>query len=139
MILIGSLQNPGKVAGVNGSLERAVLQNILAYLASEVHPSIGGLFNPTIGEEVKQYLRGNASKKLAYLDVHVLNGGKQFLVGNSFSIADSYLYIILTWTAYVGIDFSSFKNVASYFEGISGLDIVKAGHARIATSPSSTL
>ena len=104
-----------------------------------MHPSIGGLFNPTIGEEVKQYVRGNADKKLAYLDAHVLNGGKRFLVGDSFTIADSYLYIILTWTAYLGINISPFKNVASYFEGISGLDIVKAGHARIATAPSSTL
>ena len=124
---------------MNGSVERAVLQNTLAYLASEVHPSIGGLFNPTIGEEVKQFLKGNASKKLAYLDLHLLNGGKRFLVGDSFTIADSYLYIILTWTAYVGIDFSTFKNVSSYFEGISALEVVKAAHARIATSPSSTL
>ncbi|MBL0342957.1 MAG: glutathione S-transferase family protein [Bacteroidetes bacterium] len=83
------------MAGVNGSTERAVLQNLLSYLASEVHPSIGGLFNPTIGEEVKEYLRGNAAKKLSYLENNILNGeGKKFLVGESFSIADSYLYII---------------------------------------------
>ena len=64
---------------MNGSLERAVLQNILGYLASEVHPSIGGLFNPTIGEEVKEYLRGNAAKKLDYLENQLLKGeGKQF-------------------------------------------------------------
>jgi glutathione S-transferase len=111
----------------------------LGYLASEVHPSIGGLFNANIGEEVKQYLRGNTYKKLAYIDAHLLNGGKRFLVGDSFTIVDSYLYIILTWTTDVGIDVSTFKNISSYFEGISSLDIVKEGHARIATSPSSTL
>lgn len=88
-VLTNTQQNPGKVAGVNGTLERAVLQNILAYLASEVHPSIGGLFNPTIGEEVKHYLKANASKKLAYLDLHLLRGGKNFLLGDSFTIADS--------------------------------------------------
>ena len=128
------------MAGVNGSTERAVLQNLLSYLASEVHPSIGGLFNPTIGEEVKEYLRGNAAKKLSYLENNILNGeGKKFLVGESFSIADSYLYIILTWTKYVGIDFSSYKNVSAFFERISNLEVVKAAHARIATSPSSIL
>ena len=123
---------------MNGTVERAVLQNVLSYLASEVHPSIGGLFNPTIGEEVKAFLKGNAGRKLEFIENNLLNG-KQFLVGDSFTVADSYLYIILSWGQYVGVDISAFANVAGFYGRISSLDFVKAAHARIATSPSSTV
>ena len=129
--------NPGSVAPLNGTLDRVILQNILSYLATEVHPSIGGLFNPTISEDVKQFIRGNAAKKLTYIENNLL-AGKSFLQGNSFTIADSYLYIILTWTKYVGIDLLPYKNVSAYLERISTLPNVKAAHDRIATSPSTT-
>jgi len=128
----------GSLAPVNGTTERAVLQNTLSYLATEVHPSIGGLFNPTIGDEVKEYIRGNAARKLTYLENQVLNDGREYLVGNSFTIADSYLYIILSWTQYVAIDLSPYPNVSSFFKRIGALPNVIAAHQRIATSPATT-
>ena len=51
---------PGSIAPLNDTIDRVILQNILSYLSSEVHPSIGGLFNPTLGDETKQFIRSNA-------------------------------------------------------------------------------
>jgi len=57
-----------------------------------------------------------------------------FLVGNSFTI-DSYLYIALTWTGYVGVDVTPFPKVQAYSQRIGGL--LSDAHARIATNPAS--
>jgi glutathione S-transferase len=111
--------------------------NTLSYLATEVHPGIGGLFYPS-SEEVKAFKLGNANKKLDYLNTHVLVD-KKFIFGDKFTVADAYLYIILSWTAYVGIDLSGYPQVQAYAEGIKNLETVQAAHARIATNPSSTL
>ena len=119
-------------------MARAVLQNVLSYVSTEVHPSIGGLFNPTLSEENKTFIKGNAARKLANLE-STLVADKTFLVGNSFTIADSYLYIVLSWTAYVGIDLSAYPKVQAYAARIGNLDNVKAAHARIATSPATTI
>ena len=126
------------MAPENGTVARAVLQNVLSYVSTEVHPSIGGLFNPTLGDETKAFIRGNAAKKLTYLE-NTLIADKSFLVGNSFTIADSYLYIVLSWTNYVGIDLSPYPRVQAYAARIGALENVKAAHARIATSPATTI
>ena len=137
MIFILCQQAPGKIAPVNGTVARSVLQNVLSYVSTEVHPNIGGLFNPSATEDVKTYIRGNAAKKLTYLN-DTLIGTKQFVVGDSFTVADSYLYIVLSWTAYVGIDLTPYPNVKKYFEFIGSQENVKAAHARMATSPATT-
>ncbi len=130
-------QAPGRVAPQNGTTGRYLVQNALNYIASEVHPSIGGLFAPN-SDEVKAYIKSRAAVKLAYLE-NTLIGNNNFVVGDSFTIADSYLYIVLSWTGYVGIDLTPFPKVKAYFERIGGLENVKAAHARIATNPATVL
>jgi hypothetical protein len=61
-----------------------------------------------------------------------------FLVGGKFSIADSYLYIVLTWPQYVGVDMSGYPLLQAYSAGIAALPQVVAAHALMATNPSST-
>ena len=133
------VQAPGRIAPANGSTDRYLVQQALNYTASEVHTSIGGLFNPEHTDETRAIYHKLAAKRLTYLDTHVVNGGKRFLVGNSLIIADLYLYIVLTWTAYVGIDLTPYNNVKTYFEGIRNLPQVQAGHALIATNPTHTI
>ena len=63
---------------------------------------------------------------------------KKFLVGDAFTIADAYLYIVLSWAGYVGVDTAAFPAVKAYFDGIAALDFVKAAHAKMAEKPAST-
>jgi glutathione S-transferase len=109
----------------------------LSWTASEYHASIGPLFNPTVVGDVKEFVSKKLHTKIAYLEKEV--AGKKFLVGDSFTIADAYQYIALSWLPYVGIDLAAYPNVKAYFEGIKGLEGVQAGHARIATEPKTTI
>eukprot|EP00599_Poterioochromonas_sp_BG-1_P009409 CAMPEP_0173152726 /NCGR_PEP_ID=MMETSP1105-20130129/12416_1 /TAXON_ID=2985 /ORGANISM="Ochromonas sp., Strain BG-1" /LENGTH=206 /DNA_ID=CAMNT_0014068485 /DNA_START=68 /DNA_END=688 /DNA_ORIENTATION=+ len=130
-------QAPNTVAPANGTTERYLVQNALNYIASEVHPSIGGLFYPN-SEEIKDSIRARGQQKLTYLENNLI-ADRQFLVGNSFTIADSYLYIVLSWSGYVGVDLTPFPRVKAYFERIGNLPVVKEAHARIAENPSTVL
>jgi glutathione S-transferase len=130
-------QAPGKVAPENGSNGRYVVQNMLNYVSSEIHASIGHLFNPSLTPEMKAYVITVYLKKLKYLNDAFLNG-KDYLVGSSATIADFYLYITLTWVGYVGVDISPYTNVLSYIERIKTLPAVVAATSLMATNPAKT-
>jgi len=124
------------VAGNFGTTERYQVQNTLNYLASEVHTSFGPLFGGLTGDAKEaQFKKINA--KLEYLAKHVLQG-RHFLVGDKFTIADSYLYVILGWSAYTGFDLASNPTFQAYREYIGALPFVVEANAKMATSPSST-
>ena len=48
--------------------------------------------------------------------------GKSFLLGEDFTVADIYLFVVAGWSGYVGVD-------------ISGLQNLKAWSARVAARP----
>lgn len=130
-------QAPGKIAPENGTSGRYLVQNALNYIASEVHPNIGGLFYPN-PDNIKDFIKAKAATKLTYLE-NTFIGDKAYVAGNAFTIADSYLYIVLSWSGYVGVDLAPYPKVKAYFERIGALENVKAAHARMATNPASVL
>eukprot|EP01135_Chromosphaera_perkinsii_P001368 Nk52_evm95s164 gene=Nk52_evmTU95s164 len=127
-----------KVAPAAGTSERYLVNSIVAYLASELHSSFGPLFNPSLSDEVRTFATERAHTKLAYVENNLVNG-KKFLVGNKFSIADSYCYIIFSWTPFLKLDLSKYPNISKYFEGIKALPEVQAAHARMAEKPATVL
>lgn len=114
-----------------------MLQSALSYISSEVHSAIGGLFYP-LSEPLKAAQMEKIAKKLDYCEKTFV-GDKKFLIGDSFTVADSYLYIVLSWSPYVGVDLTPYPKVKAYFEGIGSLEAVRAAHERIATDPTTTI
>ena len=108
----------------------------LNYVASEVHANFGPLFGP-LSAENKAVQIDKLDKKFKYITEHMLNG-QDYLVGNKFSIADIYLYIVLSWGQWVGVDVSAYPTVHKFYQRIAELPAVKEAHAKMATSPSST-
>lgn len=70
--------------------------------------------------------------KLDYVITHQLAGGKKFLVGDSFTIADSYFAVVLSWAPYVSVDLPA--ALVEYRDNIFGLDFVKEARAAVAAA-----
>jgi glutathione S-transferase len=114
-----------------GSSARYLLQAKLSYASSELHATVGGLFNPTLSADVKEYLHQKYKTKLEFLNKEL--EGKDYWVGNSFTVADSYLFIILSWSGYLQVDLAPYPNVKNFVDRIANLDFVKAAQADMAT------
>ena len=67
-----------------------------------MHKSFSPLFNPTADAKVKEYTTQNLEKKFDWLNTQL--AGKKFLTGDNFTIADAYLFVVVNWTNFVGID-----------------------------------
>jgi len=117
------------LAPASGTEERYLFIDLLSFLGTEVHKSFGPLFHGD--EATKPKAKENLAKKLTFLNDHYLGKGQTFLYGSHFTVADSYAYIMLTWTFYVGVSLDAFPNVNKYFNHIKSLDFIQAGHKKL--------
>jgi len=100
-----------------GTFERYRLMELLNYLTSEVHKGFAPLFNAKASADWKASALANLEKKFTWL-VGLL-AGKKYLMGDTFSVADAYLYTMLRWTKILKIDLERWPELAAYFARVA--------------------
>ena len=90
------------LAPANGTLERYRLQEMLGYINSEIHKTYGALFNPQITPEAREEVFGKLRTRFGYIDKAL--AGRSFLLGEQFTVADAYLFVMVSWADYVKLD-----------------------------------
>ena len=100
------------LAPPEGSPERYRLQEILNFVATELHKGFGPLFNPAFPDAAKQVVLENLKGRLGYLDARLAD--RTFLLGDRFSVADCYLATVLGWTRFLKMDLSPWPNLGAY-------------------------
>ncbi len=118
-------QVPGKhLAPANGTMPRYRLQEWLTFIGTELHKAYGPLFNPNSSDEIKNAAKGRINGRLAYVNEQL--AGKSYLLGEQFSVADSYLYVVANWSPRVGIDLSPYPNLQAFMARMSARPAVQA-------------
>jgi len=106
-------QAPGKnLAPAAGTLPRYRLQEWLTYIGTEIHKTFSPLFNPAMPEEAKQIFRDRLANRFAFIDQQL--AGKDYLMGDHFTVADAYLYTVTRWTKPLAIALSAFPNLVAH-------------------------
>ena len=100
------------LAPKNGTLERYRVQEWLNYITSEVHKSFSPLWNPALDPAVKTYASENLFKKLDWVNSQLV--GKMYLTGDTFTIADAYLFTVVNWTNFLGIDMAKWPALKEF-------------------------
>jgi glutathione S-transferase len=113
---IADLEPSAQLAPPNGTLERYRLVEWLAFINSELHKSFSPLFAPNAPEDMKKYARGNLAKRLAWVSERL--GSNSYLLGERFTVADSYLFVVLSWSGHVAVDLSPWPNLKAFQERI---------------------
>ena len=113
-----------KLAPPNGTMARYRVQEWLNFITSELHKGFGNLFNPAMPEEGKAVARARVTQRLQWVDEQL--EGKQYLMGDSFSVPDAYLFTIANWAQYTGVDISGMKNLGAYQARVAARPAVQA-------------
>ncbi|MCX7312490.1 MAG: glutathione transferase GstA [Alphaproteobacteria bacterium] len=112
-----------KLAAAAGTPERYRLQEMLNYIASEVHKGIGQLFNPAMPDDFKEVVKkGLAAKQFPFIEKAL--AGKDYLMGD-FTVADGYMFTVLNWTKMHNIDLSAFPNITAYMKRVAARPAVQ--------------
>ena len=106
-----------------GTMERYRLMEWLNFIASELHKSLGALFNPKITPEWKDNQVALFGRRCDVL-ARTLDG-KPYLMGDKFSVADAYLFTILGWANLFKLDMSKWPALQSYVTRIAARPAVK--------------
>jgi len=117
---IADLAPTKNLAPANGTMQRYRLQEWLTFIGTEIHKSFSPLFNPGMPEDGKAISKTKLRSRYEWLDSQLAD--KDYLMGDTFSVADGYLFTVTNWAKPTGVD-------------ISDLAKLNAWHARVGARP----
>lgn len=85
-----------------GSFERYRLQEWLNFITSELHKGFSPLFKPDTPEEYKVISKKQLERRFEFVAEHL--NDNDYLLGKQFTVADAYLFVMLTWASKLGLD-----------------------------------
>ena len=111
---LADMNNASELLPKVGDIKRYRVLEWLNYVSTELHKGCAPLFNPNIPQEVKDGVFIPAIKsKLLYVDNHL--AANQFLMGDQFTLADGYLFVVLSWMRHFNINVSDWSHIEKYF------------------------
>ncbi|HEX3653120.1 MAG TPA: glutathione transferase GstA [Rhizomicrobium sp.] len=94
-----------------GSMEHYRLEEWLGFITTELHKSFAPFFQN--GSELeKRKAKDKILKRLTYVNDQLK--GNRFLMGNRMTVADAYLFVMLTWAKKIEFDLSCFSNLNAF-------------------------
>lgn len=118
-------QVPGKaLAPANGTVARYQLQSWLNFVGTELHKGFSPLFNPAVPAEAKDVFKPRLISRLEFIN-HEL-AGKDYLMGDTFTVADGYLFVVTNWCKPMAIDISGLSNLLAFRARVAARPAVQA-------------
>jgi glutathione S-transferase len=99
-----------------GSMERYRVQEWLNFIGSELHKTFGPIFRPTTPEAFKVISKENLAKRFDYLNAEL--AGRPYVEGETFTIADAYLYTVLRWTSRIEMDLGKWPHLRGFMDRV---------------------
>lgn len=100
------------LAPAAGTLARYRLMEWLNFITSELHKGFGPLFAPNTPEDYKPVIKARLMERLGWVDQQL--AGKAYLMGDTFTVADAYLFTVAGWAKFVGMDLSGLSTLSAY-------------------------
>ena len=113
-----------RLAPPAGTMERVRLQEWLNFIATELHKGFSPLYNPRAPEEWKGVARELLAKRIALVAERL--AGRDYLMGDAFTVADAYLFTVLNWAAFAKVDLSPWPVLGAYQARVAARPAVRA-------------
>jgi glutathione S-transferase len=100
------------LAPAAGTVERYRLQEWLNFISTELHKQFTPLFGAVCEDTLKARQVERIGGRFDWIAKQL--GSRECLMGGTFTVADAYLYTVLTWCKHVGIDLAKWPTLAAY-------------------------
>jgi glutathione S-transferase len=104
-----------------GTIDRYRCMEWLNFIATDLHKSytpffMAGMMTPTTAKEVNTIYTNILTSKVDYVSTKL--GTNEYLMGKNFTLADAYLFTVLSWSKHIGFDLSKWSNITAYQERV---------------------
>ncbi|MFY2561033.1 glutathione transferase GstA [Corallococcus terminator] len=106
-----------------GSRERYRVLEMLGYINSELHKTYAPLFRPTTPDVTREERTAYLLKRYTLIEERLAT--RAYLFGDTFGVADAYLYTVTRWAEYVKVDLSGFPKLMAFMERVSARPAVR--------------
>ena len=106
-VVVGSLAFFPPYAGSS-----CILSHQVNFITTELHKSFSPLFQPAMPEDAKKIYRDRIVNRLNFVNGEL--AGKDYLMGDHFTVADAYLYTITRWAKPMAIDTSAWPHLMAH-------------------------
>lgn len=113
-----------KLAAPAGTMERYRLMETLGFISTEIHKNFIPFFNPTATDEAKEAATKTLTARFGLIAKQL--GSADFLGGSQFTVADAYLFVMLTWTARANLSFAEWPNLQDFKTRVAARPAVHA-------------
>jgi glutathione S-transferase len=100
-----------------GTIKRHRLHEWLTFITSEIHKGFGPLWNPATPDSVKQATKDKLAQRFAYLDKVLAS--RPYLTGDTFTVADGYLFTVVNWSKYHAVDLAPYPNLRAFLDRVA--------------------
>lgn len=107
-----------------GTMERYKVLEWLNFIGTELHKSFGPLFKPGTPEDYKPVARQALRGRFEWVEQQL--AGKQYLMGDQFTVADAYLFTVSGWGKHVGLDLGDLPHLQAYLARVGSRPAVQA-------------
>ena len=121
-------RKPGTLAPAFGSMDRWKLMEWLNFISSEIHKGLSPLWNPAYPAEAREQSMEKLGKRLDFLSTALAN--REYLHGNAFTIADAYLFTVLSWSKPLKVDLARWPALGAYLDRIGARPSVQEARRR---------
>ena len=97
--------------------DRYKLLEWLNFITTELHKNFGPMFSPVLADEAKAFFKDRVMAKFKYIDSQLT--GRDYLMGNHFTVADGYLFTMLSWADRMKFDLSAMPNLLAYKDRVA--------------------
>lgn len=112
------------LAPTAGTLARYRLMEWLNLIATELHKGFSPLFMPGLPDEARPLLQARLSERWAWVDRQLATG--PWLMGDTFTVADAYLFTVQRWAPAVQLDLSGLTHLAAFSARVADRPAVQA-------------
>lgn len=115
---LADLKPEANLAPPAGTLARARLQEWLNFIATELHKGIHPIYRVAdAGKQAKDFYLPRFKSALSYVAEHLK--GQDYLMGEQFSVADSYLFTVLGWHKWIDLDLAEWPALEAYQQRVA--------------------
>lgn len=111
------------LAPANGTLPRYRLQEWLTFIGTEIHKSFSPLFSSAMPDDGKKIFRDKLAQRYQWVNGQL--EGKDYLMGEHFSVADAYFFTVTRWAKPMNIDLSALPQVLAHHERVGARPAVQ--------------
>lgn len=116
MLYLADLKNETNLTGLGDSLNKYRVLEWLNFISSELHKNFVPNISPIIPINAKPIFKKILLSKLKYIENEL--SGKDFITIGSFTLADAYLFTVLSWMHLIQINLEDFPSINKYFNNL---------------------